>query len=160
MTAQLLCFPAPLSLEQEDQVIQLAMQILDQRFADGPYLTKPCQVANYLKVRLAPQEHEVFSVVFLDAKHRVLSFEIMFHGSISASAVYPREVVKRALANNAAAVILAHNHPSGETEPSNSDVVLTRRLKEALSLVDVVVLDHFIVGHGTPYSMAEHGRMY
>ncbi len=106
MTAQLLCFPAPLSLEQEDQVIQHAMQILDQRFAVGPCLTKPCQVGDYLKIRLAQNEHEVFSVVFLDAKHRVLSFEDLFHGTIDASQVYPREVVKRALCNNAAAVIL------------------------------------------------------
>lgn len=160
MTAQLLCFPAPLSLEQEDQVIQQAMQILDQRFAVGPYLTKSSRAGDYLKVRLAQKDHEVFCVVFLDSKHRVLSFEEMFHGTIDASSVYPREVVKRALANNAAAVILAHNHPSGDTEPSNADVALTKRLKEALSLVDVVVLDHFIVGCGTPYSMADHGRMY
>ena len=143
---------------QENQVIDEALHILDRRlFARGPNLTSPDAVASYLKLHLAQQEHEVFGVIFLDAQHRVLAFEVLFHGSIDGASVYPRQVVKRALAHNAAALILTHNHPSGVAEPSQADRVLTRRLKEALELVDVRVLDHFIVGDGEPLSMAEYG---
>ena len=143
---------------QENQVIDEALHILDRRlFARGPNLTSPDAVASYLKLHLVQQEHEVFGVIFLDAKHRVLAFEVLFHGSIDGASVYPRQVVKRALAHNAAALILTHNHPSGVAEPSQADRVLTRRLKEALELVDVRVLDHFIVGDGEPLSMAEYG---
>ena len=143
---------------QENQVIDEALHILDRRlFARGPNLMSPDAVASYLKLHLVQQEHEVFGVIFLDAKHRVLAFEVLFHGSIDGASVYPRQVVKRALAHNAAALILTHNHPSGVAEPSQADRVLTRRLKEALELVDVRVLDHFIVGDGEPLSMAEYG---
>ncbi len=98
-------------------------------------------------------------VCFLDTKHRVLAFEVLFYGTIDGASVYPRQVVKRALANNAAALILTHNHPSGVAEPSQADKILTERLKEALALVDVRVLDHFIVGDGEPLSMVENGWM-
>ncbi len=145
-------------IAQENRVINEALQILDRRlFSRGPELTTPSVVAEYLKLLLVQQEHEVFAVVFLDAKHRVLQFEVLFHGSIDSASIYPRQVVKRALAHNAAAVILSHNHPSGCPEPSLADRVLTARLKEALGLVDVRVLDHFIVGEGRPLSLAEYG---
>lgn len=145
-------------IAQENRVIDEALQILDRRlFSRGPELTTPGLVAEYLKLLLVQQEHEVFAVVFLDAKHRVLQFEVLFHGSIDSASIYPRQVVKRALAHNAAAVILSHNHPSGCPEPSLADRVLTARLKEALGLVDVRVLDHFIVGEGRPLSLAEYG---
>ena len=114
-------------------------------------------MASYLKLHIAPQVHEVFGVIFLDARHRVLAFEILFHGSIDGASVYPRQVVKRSLAHNAAAAIFVHNHPSGCKEPSQADRVLTARLKEALALIEVHVLDHFIVGEGRPLSLAEYG---
>lgn len=143
---------------REDQVIEEALLILERRvFSRGPELTSPGLVAEYLQVLLAQEEHEVFGVVFLDTKHRVLTFEVLFHGSIDGASVYPRQVVKRALAHNAAAVILTHNHPSGCTEPSQADRTLTLHLKEALALVEVRVLDHFIVGEGRPTSLAEYG---
>ncbi|CAM3078154.1 DNA repair protein RadC [Pseudomonas sp. WS 5532] len=143
---------------QENQLIDEAQHILDRRlFARGPILTSPDTVASYLKLQLAQQEHEVFGVIFLDARHRVLAFEVLFHGSIDGASVYPRQVVKRSLAHNAAAAILVHNHPSGCTEPSQADRVLTARLKEALALIEVRVLDHFIVGEGRPLSLAEYG---
>src|SRR3990167_3836987 len=142
---------------REDQVIEEALLILERRvFSRGPELTSPGLVAEYLQVLLAQEEHEVFGVVFLDTKHRVLTFEVLFHGSIDGASVYPRQVVKRALAHNAAAVILTHNHPSGCTEPSQADRTLTLHLKEALALVEVRVLDHFIVGEGRPTSLAEY----
>lgn len=145
-------------IAQENRVIEKALQILDQRiFTRGPELTSPSLVADYLKLQLAQQDHEVFGVVFLDAKHRVLQFEVLFHGSIDGASVYPRQVVKRALAHNAAAVILTHNHPSGRPQPSQADRTLTARLKETLALVEVRVLDHLIVGEGRPLSLAEYG---
>ena len=106
---------------------------------------------------LRHEPHEVFGCLFLDTRHRVLTFEVLFQGSIDSTTVYPRQVIKRALAHNAAAVILCHNHPSGICEPSPADRVVTRRLQEALELIDVRVLDHFIVGEGDPLSMAEYG---
>ncbi|HFH3285702.1 RadC family protein [Pseudomonas aeruginosa] len=145
-------------ITEENQVIEEALLILERRvFSRGPELTSPGVVAEYLKVLLAQEEHEVFGVVFLDAKHRVLAFEVLFHGSIDGASVYPRQVVKRALVHNAAAVILTHNHPSGCTDPSQADRALTCRLREALELVEVRVLDHFIVGAGRPTSLAECG---
>ncbi|ROM97920.1 RadC family protein [Pseudomonas brassicacearum] len=142
----------------ENQLIDEALHILDRRlFTRGPSLTSPDAVASYLKLHVAHQEHEVFGVMFLDARHRVLAFETLFHGSIDGASVYPRQVVKRSLAHNASAVIFVHNHPSGCTEPSQADRVLTARLKEALALIEVHVLDHFIVGEGRPLSFAEYG---
>ena len=112
---------------------------------------------DFPKAQLRHELHEVFGCLFLDTKHRVLGFEVLFRGSIDSASVYPRQVVKRALAHNAAALILCHNHPSGIAEPSPADRVLTRRLKEALGLIDVRVLDHFIIGDGEPLSMVEYG---
>lgn len=145
-------------IAQENRVIDEALLILDRRlFSRGPDLVSPDAVATYLKLQLVQQEHEVFGVIFLDAKHRVLAFEILFYGSIDGASVYPRQVVKRSMAHNAGAVIMVHNHPSGCTEPSQADRLLTARLKETLALVDVHVLDHFIVGEGRPLSLAEYG---
>lgn len=145
-------------IAQENQVIDEALHILDRRlFTRGPDLTSPDAVASFLKLQLAQQEHEVFGVIFLDAKHRVLAFEILFHGSIDGATVYPRQVVKRSMNHNAAGAIFVHNHPSGCTDPSQADRLLTTRLKEALALIEVHVLDHFIVGEGRPLSFAECG---
>ena len=116
------------------------------------------EVRDYLKAHLAPLRHEVFFALWLDAQNRLLVGEELFRGTLTQTSVYPREVVKRALAHNAAAVILAHNHPSGVADPSSADERLTRELKQALALVDVKVLDHFIVaGNASPLSFAERG---
>jgi DNA repair protein RadC len=142
----------------EDELIQEALQILDRRlFSTEAALQSPDDVASYLKLILATEEHEAFGVAFLNAKHQPLAFEILFRGSIDCAAVYPRQVVKRALAHNAAAVIISHNHPSGCTEPSNADLNLTERIRDSLRLVDVRLVDHFIVGSGKPLSFAERG---
>jgi DNA repair protein RadC len=112
---------------------------------------------DYLLCRLRGYAHEVFACLFLDNQHRVIAFEELFRGTIDGASVYPREVVKKALAANSAAVIFAHNHPSGVAEPSEADKHITQRLRQALGLIDVRVLDHFIVGEGRPFSFAEHG---
>lgn len=151
---------AALSPAQEDLLIKKAMQILDRRlFTRGPKLKSPPEVGRFLKLKLAGMDHEVFSVLFLDTKHQVLAFEMMFHGDIDHTSVHPRQVIKRAIAHNASALIVAHNHPSGCTTPSQADRVLTQRLREALALIDVVLLDHIIVGAGDPLSMTQHGLM-
>jgi len=138
--------------------------VLEENSADyfsceGQPLTSPAAVREYLKAILSHHESEVFGVLFMDNLHRVQTFEILFYGTIDSASVHPREVVKRALANNSAAVILTHNHPSGMPEPSQADIALTSRLKDALGLVDVRVLDHFIVGEGSPVSMSERGLL-
>ena len=120
-------------------------------------VTSPADTRNYLSLRLAEREAEVFCVMFLTNRHRVIAFEEMFQGTIDGASVHPREVVKAALRLNAAAVILAHNHPSGVAEPSRSDEAITRRLTDALALVDVRVLDHLIVGGSEITSLAERG---
>lgn len=144
--------------KDEDVLIDTALQVLDRRlFTRGPKLEKPQEVSSYLKLQLAEMEHEVFAVIYLDNVHRPIKFEVLFHGTIDSAVVYPRQVVKRALALNAAAIIVAHNHPSGCTHPSSADRSLTKRLKQSLELIDVRVLDHFIVGEGDPLSLAEYG---
>lgn len=119
----------------------------------------PTVVRDYLRHAFANEDREVFVVLFLDTQHRLIEAEVMFRGTLTQTAVYPREVVKRALSTNAAAVIFAHNHPSGVAEPSRADESLTSALKSALVLVDVSVLDHFIVGSGTVTSFAERGLL-
>ena len=147
-----------LDTQHEDWIIERAMQIIEGRFfRHGDYLTNPATVKTFLRVKLNGERREVFAVVFLDASHRALAYEVLFQGTIDQTSVYPRVVLTKALEHNAAALILAHNHPSGMTEPSFADRALTDRLKRALALVDVRVLDHIIVGEGPPYSMAEHG---
>ena len=147
----------PAKFAQLQAVLEMARRHLAERLQRDSVLESPRAVRDYLKALLRHEPHEVFGCLFLDSKHRVLAFEALFHGTIDNASVYPRQVVKRAMAHNAAALILCHNHPSGIAEPSQADRVLTRRLKEALELVDVRVLDHFIVGEGDPLSMAEHG---
>ena len=120
-------------------------------------LTDPRRCGEYLRAWLGQYPYEVFACLFLDNRHRVIAGEEMFRGTIDGASVHPREVVRRALVHNAAAVILAHNHPSGVAEPSAADVAITRRLRDALALVDVRVLDHLIVGESTPVSLAERG---
>jgi DNA repair protein RadC len=122
-------------------------------------LSHPSACADYLRSRIGAHPYEVFACLFLDQRHRVIAFEELFRGTIDGASVHPREVVRRCLAHNAAAVILAHNHPSGVAEPSQADRDITAELKRSLALIDVRVLDHFIVGHGMPTSLAARGML-
>ena len=140
-------------------VVEMARRSLQQQMQDAPVFDAPQKVKDYLALALGGREQEVFGVLFLDGQHRLLRLEEMFHGSLTQTSVYPREVVKRALALNAGAVILAHNHPSGVAEPSRADEYLTQMLISALKLVDVTVLDHMVIGHGDVVSFAERGLM-
>ncbi len=147
----------PAKFAQLQAVLEMSRRHLAERLTRDSALESPRAVRDYLKSMLRHEPHEVFGCLYLDTKHQVLGFEVLFRGSIDGAMVYPRQVVKRALAHNAAALILCHNHPSGNPEPSHADRVLTQRLKEALALVEVRVLDHFIVGEGEPLSMVEYG---
>jgi DNA repair protein RadC len=149
----------PAKFAQLQAVLEMGKRHLAEGLRRDSALESPQAVRDYLKAQLRHEPHEVFGCLFLDSKHRVLAFEILFRGTIDSASVYPRQVVKRALNHNAAALILTHNHPSGVSEPSQSDRILTQRLKDALGLIDVRVLDHFIVGDGEPLSMAEMGWM-
>ena len=147
----------PAKFAQLQAVLEMARRHLAERLRRDSALESPQAVRDYLKAQLRHEPHEVFGCLFLDTRHRVLAFEALFQGSIDGASVYPRQVVKRALAHNAAALILVHNHPSGVAEPSQADRLLTERLKEALGLIEVRVLDHFVVGEGEPQSLAELG---
>ncbi|WP_202210170.1 RadC family protein [Pseudomonas paraversuta] len=149
----------PAKFSQLQAVLEMSRRHLAERLRRDSALESPQAVRDYLKSLLRHELHEVFGCLFMDSKHRMLSFEVLFRGSIDSASVYPRQVVKRALAHNAAAVIFCHNHPSGVTEPSQADRTLTKRLSDALDLIEVRVLDHFIVGDGEPLSMVEHGWM-
>lgn len=149
----------PAKFAQLQAVLEMARRHLAEKLQRESVLESPEAVRDYLKALLRHEPHEVFGCLFLDAKHRVLAFGSLFRGTIDSASVYPRQVVKRALAHNAAALILAHNHPSGVADPSPADRVLTKRLQEALELVDVQVLDHIIVGGEDPISMVEYGWM-
>lgn len=140
-------------------VLELARRSMAHQLREQPLFDTPGRVKDYLRLRLAGHDHEVFAVLFLDAQHRLLWMEEMFRGTLTQTSVYPREVVKRALAKNAAAVVLAHNHPSGAAEPSRADEFLTQSIKSALALVDVRVLDHLVVGHTEVVSFAERGLL-
>lgn len=140
-------------------VVQQALHLLERKVREADVLSSPDTVRDYLRLRLADRPHEVFAVVFLDAHHRVIDAVDLFRGTLTQTSVYPREVVIEALSRNAAAVILAHNHPSGHPDPSPSDEVLTQTLKSALSLVDVRVLDHFVVTRSKVVSFAERGLL-
>lgn len=141
-----------------DKTIAKALSILGKRLRQpGEALSSPQAVRDYLRLMLADKEHEVFTVIYLDSQNRVIATESPFHGTLTQTAVYPREVVKRALHYNCASAILAHNHPSGCGEPSQADRWLTDQLKSALGMVDVKVLDHFIVANENAISFAEHG---
>ena len=140
-----------------DQIVQQALMILDARMRAAPILSSPEAVRDYLRLSLHDRAHEVFVCVFLDSQHRVIACDELFRGTLAQTSVYPREVVKAALAHNAAAVIFAHNHPSGIAEPSRADELLTQSLKQALALVDIRTLDHFIVAGSQLVSFAERG---
>lgn len=140
-------------------VLELARRTLAAEMARRPVFDSPSAVRDFLRLELAELGHEVFAVLFLDAQHRLIRFEPMFRGTLTQTSVYPREVLKRALALEAAAVILAHNHPSGVAEPSKADEFLTQSLKAALQMIDVRVLDHFVVGRGPVVSFAERGLL-
>ena len=138
-------------------VLELARRALQEQLREKPLFDSPVAVRNYLQLQLGSRAHEIFAVLFLDAQHRLLALEEMFRGTLTQTSVYPREVVIRALALNAASVVLAHNHPSGTANPSPADIALTQTLKAALALVDVRVLDHFVVTRSAAVSMAEQG---
>ena len=137
--------------------VELATRYLEEQIRRSDALTSPAHTSQFLCARLRSRPHEVFACLFLDNRHRVISFEEMFRGTIDGASVHPREVAKRALELNAAALIAAHNHPSGVAEPSRSDRAITSRLRDALALVDVRLLDHFVIGDGEVVSFAERG---
>ncbi len=139
--------------------MELALRLLRERTQHGPALNSPTLVRDYLRMHFLGKQHETFVVIFMDAQNRVLATDDMFNGTLTQTSVYPREVVKRALKHNAAACIFAHNHPSGVAEPSRSDETLTATLKRALALVDVNILDHFVVGADSVMSFAERGLL-
>lgn len=168
--ARLLALPArelaklpgmgPAKATQLAATAELARRALADALRDGDALSSPQAVRDWLRLRLAPLPHEVFVALWLDAGNRLIVAEELFRGTLMQTSVHPREVVKQALAHNAAAVILAHNHPSGRAEPSPADQTLTRHLKDALALVEVRLLDHFVVaGNQAPWSMAEQGQL-
>lgn len=149
----------PAKYTQLQAVLELARRALREELGQRRLLNSPDAVRKYLRLSLAHLQHEVFAVLFLDAQHRLISYEEMFRGTLSQTSVHPREVAKRALELNSGAVVLAHNHPSGVAEPSRSDEMLTRALKNALELVDVKVLDHLIVAGAATVSFAERGLL-
>jgi DNA repair protein RadC len=142
-----------------DEIIAAARYHMSRRVRRGTQLSSPKATRDYLSLKLGTLEREVFAVIFLDKRHRLISYQEMFQGTIDGASVHPREVVKEALKQNAAAVILAHPHPSGVAEPSQADELITNRLKEALSLIDVRILDHIIVAGGDTISFAESGLL-
>ncbi|MCI0654060.1 MAG: DNA repair protein RadC [Methylococcaceae bacterium] len=144
---------------QLQAVLEMAKRHLRETLQRGDPLSNPKDSRDYLSAQLRRHPYEVFAGLFLDNQHRVIQFEELFRGTIDSTSVYPREVLRLALQLNAAAVIFAHNHPSGHCTPSNADRQITRKLADALALVDIRVLDHFIVGDGEGYSFAEHGLL-
>ncbi len=139
-----------------DEIIEAALSEINRRFARGVAIASLVDTMEFLRLRLGPLEHELFAVLWLDNKHRVLAFEELFRGTIDSASVYPREIVKSAIRHNAAACILCHNHPSGVADPSQADQTITAQIKEALNVIEVRTLDHVVVGD-KPYSFAEHG---
>ena len=139
--------------------LELTRRHYEQLMMSGPALTNPRSTRDYLRLRMRDLPHEIFGIIYLDNRNRVIKFDELFRGTIDGATVHPREVVKEALACNAAAVILAHNHPSGVAEPSQADELITRRLKESLAVVDIRVLDHLVVGDGCVESFAERGLL-
>lgn len=142
-----------------DELIAAARSALAHKIRRGELLESPRAVSDYLSLKLADRSHEVFAVLYLDNRHRLIALDELFRGTIDGATVHPREVVKEALGHNASAVIFAHNHPSGIAEPSQADELITRRLKEALALVDIRVLDHLVVAAGDCVSFAERGLL-
>jgi DNA repair protein RadC len=149
----------PAKATQLMAVVELVRRGLSEELGQGVSLNSPQAMRDYLRLTLETGPHEVFTVLCLDAQNRLIADEALFRGTLTQTSVYPREVVKLALARNAAAVILAHNHPSGVAEPSRADELLTQTLKQALALVDIKVLDHFVIGRGAVVSFAERGLL-
>lgn len=149
----------PAKSAQLAAVLELSRRYLHESIERGEALESPGATERYLKSVLRDQPHEVFACLFLDTRHRVIAFEELFHGTIDGATVYPRVVAEKALKHGAAALIVAHNHPSGVSEPSLADQAITRRLKEALALLDIRLLDHFVIGEGSPVSMASRGLL-
>jgi DNA repair protein RadC len=149
----------PAKYAQFQAILELARRAIMEELQAGVSLSSPQAVRQYLQLQLARKPYECFVVLFLDVKNRLIASEELFRGTLTQASVYPREVVKAALAHNAASVILSHNHPSGTPEPSAADHALTKTLKQALELVDIRVLDHFIVAGKQVYSFAEHGEI-
>jgi DNA repair protein RadC len=147
--------PAKYALLQS--VLEMANRYVLEDLEKNSALTSATKTRDYLTRELRGYGHEVFGCLFLDSQHRVIVFEELFHGTLDGASVYPRQVAVRALKHNAAALILAHNHPSGEANPSTADKQITNRLKQALDLFDIAILDHFIIGDGQAFSFAEHG---
>jgi DNA repair protein RadC len=147
----------PAKYAQLQACLEMARRHLGEALERGKPLTDPAATRKYLLAKLRDMPHEVFACLYLDNRHRVIAFEELFRGTIDGTSVHPREVVRAALKHNAAALIFAHNHPSGVAEPSDADRRLTRRLQDALALVDIRVLDHFVVGDGEVASFAERG---
>jgi DNA repair protein RadC len=142
-----------------EEILDAARRALAKRVRRGTGFTSPRVTADYLRVRLSTLDHEVFCVIYLTKRHQFIACEDLFRGTIDGASVYPREVLKEALKHNAAAVILAHNHPSGVAEPSQADLDITRQLKKVLDLVEIKVLDHIIIGGGDTTSFAERGLL-
>lgn len=162
LTADLQAFCRPLGLgsakfAQLQAVLEMARRHLAEELERSDALTSPQLTQRYLLSQLRDRSHEVFACLFLDNQHRVLKYQELFHGTLDGAAVYPREVVRQALSAGAAAVILAHNHPSGVAEPSRSDRAITERLQQALALMDIRVLDHLVIGDGYCVSFSERG---
>lgn len=153
----------PLAHVSDEEIIEEAILRLDAQLSarreDNTVLDSPEKVKRLIKLRLARSPHEIFAALWLDNKHRLLKFDELFRGTIDGASVHPRDVAAAALNNNAAAVIFAHNHPSGVTEPSQADLRITQRLRESLDLIDVKVLDHIVTGEGAGVSFAERGLL-
>ncbi len=149
----------PARFAQLQAALEMTRRSLGEALVERPLFDSPEAVRDYLKLNIGAKAHEVFLALFLDAQHRLLATEELFRGTLAQTSVYPREVVKRALEVNAAAVVFAHNHPSGVAEPSRADELLTAALRKALELVDIRTLDHFIVAGHLVYSFAEHGKL-
>ena len=137
--------------------VEIARRQLSETLCAGPSLASPKATRDFLSAHLRDLEHEIFCCLFLDKRHRLIKFEELFRGTIDGASVHPREIVKLALQRNSAAIIIAHNHPSGVAEPSQADEMITQRVKEALALVDIRLLDHIIIGDGATVSLAERG---
>lgn len=151
--------PSELNDAEKQSVMMLAMKVLAIKHRAGRTLSSPAETRNFLRLRLAEYRNEVFGCLFLDNRHRIIAVRELFQGTIDGASVHPRVVVQQAMEVNAAAIVFFHNHPSGVAEPSRADEMLTGRLKEALALVDVRVLDHFVVSGGESVSFAERGLL-
>lgn len=149
--------PALLSKTEKSSVVTLALGVLSHRYRPGRPFTSPDDIQGFLRLKLAGRRNEVFGIIYLDTRHRLIEIEELFSGTVDGATVYPRVVVQKALENNAAAVVLFHNHPSGVAEPSEADRNITEKLSQALSLVDIRMLDHLVVTDGSFVSLASRG---